>query len=228
MVIVLIIIILGGITMKIEVDARKEACPRPVIRTKKELESIQDGIVTTIVDNEAAKDNVSKLAISLGYSFIIDRGEEDSEYYIHITKGNVNDMEVKKDIAHDMAQDHNLTIPKLDSTRDLTIAIGSNKMGNGEEELGKILMKSFIYTVRETTPFPNTIVFYNSGVYLTCEGSEVLDDLKGLVEEGVEIISCGACLDYYHLQDKIQVGEVGNMYLIYEKMKNANNTITLG
>ena len=209
--------------MRIEVDARGQACPKPVIMTKKELDNIKNGIVTTIVDNEVAKDNVSKLAISYGYSFIIDKGR-DNEYYIHITKGGVEDnITLSKT---DNKEEPAVCIP--DTFKDLTIAIGSDRMGNGEEKLGKILMKSFIYTVRETTPLPATMVFYNSGVYLTCEGSEVLEDLKALKDEGVEIISCGTCLDYYNLKDKLQVGEIGNMYTIYEKMRNANNTITLG
>lgn len=199
--------------MKIEVDARGQLCPKPVIMTKKELDKLSNGIVTTIVDNEVAKDNVSKLAISYGYSFIIDKGK-DNEYYIHITKGGIGEE-----------PDSNVCIP--DTFKDLTIAIGSDKMGDGGEELGKILIKSFIYTVKETTPWPATMVFFNSGVYLTCEGSEVLEDLKALANEGVEIISCGTCLDYYNIKDKLQVGEIGNMYSIYEKMRNANNTINI-
>ena len=200
--------------MRIEVDARGQVCPKPVIMTKKELDNLSSGIVTTIVDNEVAKDNVSKLAASYGYSFIIDKGKE-NEYYIHITKGGIGEE-----------PNSNVCIP--DTFKDLTIAIGSDKMGVGGEELGKILMKSFIYTVKETTPWPATIVFFNAGVYLTCEGSEVLEDLKVLANEGVEIISCGTCLDYYNIKDKLQVGEIGNMYSIYEKMQNANNTINIG
>ncbi len=200
--------------MRIEVDARGQLCPKPVIMTKKELDKLSNGIVTTIVDNEVAKDNVSKLAISYGYSFIIDKGK-DNEYYIHITKGGIGEE-----------PDSNVCIP--DTFKDLTIAIGSDKMGNGGEELGKILIKSFIYTVKETTPWPATMVFFNSGVYLTCEGSQVLEDLKALADEGVEIISCGTCLDYYNIKDKLQVGEIGNMYSIYEKMRNANSTINIG
>lgn len=198
--------------MRIEVDARGQLCPKPVIMTKKELDNLPNGIITTIVDNEVAKDNVSKLATSYGYSFTVDKGN-DKEYYIHITKGEVG-------------EEANICVP--DTFKDLTIAIGSDKMGVGGEELGKILMKSFIYTVKETTPWPATIVFFNSGVYLTCEGSEVLEDLKILASEGVEIISCGTCLDYYNLKDKLQAGEIGNMYSIYEKMRNANNTINIG
>lgn len=212
--------------MRIEVDARGQACPKPVIMTKKELDSIKSGVVTTIVDNEVAKDNVSKLAMSYGYSFIIDKGK-DNEYYIHITKGGLEgNISLAKTEAKAESKEAAICIP--DTFKDLTIAIGSDRMGNGEEKLGKILMKSFIYTVRETTPLPAIMVFYNSGVYLTCEGSEVLEDLKALKDEGVEIISCGTCLDYYNLKDKLQVGEIGNMYTIYEKMRNANNTITLG
>ncbi len=196
--------------MRKEVDARGQLCPKPVIMTKKELDNMSNGVLTTIVDNEVAKDNVSKLAASSGYSFTVDK-KSNNEYYIHITKGEAGEE---------------VNVCKPDIFKDVTIAIGSNKMGDGEE-LGKILIKSFIYTVKETTPWPATIVLFNSGVYLTCEGSEVLDDLKAMADEGVEIISCGTCLDYYNIKDKLKVGEIGNMYLIYEKMKNANNTINI-
>ncbi len=203
--------------MNKEIDARGELCPRPVILTKKELDGIDNGIVTAIVDNEVAKDNVSKLANSLGYPFTVDKTKE-NEFYIHIRKGQEGEDKKEEPVG--------VCIP--DTFKDLVLAIGSDKMGSGEEELGKILMKSFLYTVRETSPYPSTIVLFNSGVYLTCEGSESLDDLKHLEEMGVEIFSCGLCLDYYHIKDKIKVGEIGNMYLIYEKMKNANNTLNIG
>jgi selenium metabolism protein YedF len=198
--------------MKTEVDARGQACPRPVIMTKKELEKIGEGIVTTIVDNEVAKDNVSKLANSLGYEYRVDK-KSDKEYYIHITKGEVT-------------EGANVCIP--DTFKDMTIAFASDTMGKGSEELGKILIKSFIYTLTEATPYPSTLIFYNGGVHLTCEGSEVLEDLKKLEEEGVEIISCGTCLDFFKIKDKLKVGEISNMYTIYEKLKNPMNTVTIG
>jgi len=194
-----------------EIDARGELCPKPVIMTKKALDNLEKGTITTIVDNEVAKENVSKLATSMGLEFRVSQ-TKDNEFYIHINKG--------EGVVEAINDEINLS-------KDLTIAIGSNKMGNGEEELGKILMKSFIYTVKETAPYPANILFYNTGVYLTCEGSPVLDELKELIEEGVEIQSCGTCLDYYHLKEKLEVGGVSNMYSIYEKMKNAN-TINIG
>jgi selenium metabolism protein YedF len=197
--------------MKKVVDARGELCPKPVIMTKKELDNLQEGTLTTIVDNEVAKDNISKLVSSYGYSFIVDQ-TKDNEYYIHIIKGE--------------GTTENICIP--DTFKDLTIAIGSDKLGVGEEKLGDILMNSFIYTVKETTPWPRTIVLFNSGVKLTCKGSKVLEDLKWMNDEGVEILVCGTCLDYYNIKDNIQVGEIANMYSIYEKMRNSNNTINIG
>ncbi len=192
--------------MSKELDCRGELCPRPVILTKKELDNMTGGSITTIVDNEVAKENISKLAQSLGLSFTVDKKNED-EYHIQIVKkeGDVVVGEVK--------------VKNLSNS---TIAIGSDKMGSGGEELGKILIKSFIYTVKETEPYPENIVFYNSGVNLTCEGSPVLDDLKALSENGVDIQSCGTCLDYYNIKDKLAIGGISNMYAIYEKMKNAN------
>lgn len=197
--------------MNIEVDARGQACPKPVIMTKKELDNIEGGTITTIVDNEVAKENVSKLASSLGYEYKVDKGS-DNEYYIHINKGKVQEV--------------NVCIP--DTFKDMTIVFASDTMGKGSEELGKILIKSFIYTIAETTPYPSTLVFYNGGVHLTCEGSEVLEDLKKLEQEGVEILSCGTCLDFFKIKDKLQVGEITNMYTIYEKLKNSTNTVTIG
>lgn len=198
--------------MKREVDARGELCPKPVIMTKKELDNLTEGTLTTIVDNEVAKDNISKLVNSYGYSFTVDQ-TKDNEYYIHITKG-------------ETLEETNICIP--DVFKDLTIAIGSDKLGVGEEKLGDILMNSFIYTVKETTPWPRTIVLFNSGVKLTCEGSKVFDDLKWMNDEGVEILVCGTCLDYYNIKDNIQVGEIANMYSIYEKMRNSDNTVNIG
>ena len=200
--------------MKREVDARKQACPKPVIMTKKALDDIADGVVTTIVDNEIAKENVSKLAKSLNYEYKVEKGQAD-EYYIHITKG-----EVAKESYEDNACPPNIF-------KDLVIVFGNDKLGEGSDELGNILMKGYIYTLTESTPFPSALLFLNSGVRLTVEGSPVLDDLKKLQSEGVEILSCGTCLDFYNLKDKLSVGEVTNMYTIVEKMKNATNTITL-
>lgn len=194
-----------------EVDGRGLQCPKPVILTKKELENTQEGTITTIVDNEVAKENVSKLAASMGYDFQV-KQSEDSAYYIHIYKGETTTKKEEEKV----------------NLKDMTIAITSDTMGKGSEDLGKILIKSFIYTVSETPPYPKTLVFYNGGVKLTTEGSPVLDDLIRLEKQGVEIISCGTCLDFLEIKDKLKVGSISNMYTIYEKLRDPANNLVIG
>ncbi len=200
--------------MKKEIDARGLACPKPVILTKKEIDNIKEGSITTIVDNEVAKENVSKLAKSLGYDFQIKQSEDD-EYYISIYKGQSEEKNMDK-------KTDDLDI------KDMTIAISSDKMGEGNDELGRILIKSFVYTVSETPPYPKTMVFYNGGVRLTCEESPVLDDIVNLEKKGVEIISCGTCLDYLNLKDSLKVGSISNMYTIYEKLRDPKTNLVIG
>ncbi len=194
------------------IDARGMGCPKPVIMTKKELDLLGKGTITTIVDNEIAKENISKLASSLGYSFDIE--EKDEDFYISINKDGVSTVKENSD--------------KENKLKDMTIGISSDIMGSGDKTLGKILMKSFIYTVSETEPYPSTIVFYNTGVKLTIEDSEVLDDLIALEKEGVEIISCGTCLDFLEVKDKLAIGSVSNMYTIYEKLKDRESNLIIG
>ena len=200
--------------MKIEVDGRGQLCPKPVIMTKKELDKLDEGTVTTIVDNEIAKENVSKLAKGMGLEFTVEN-TKDEEFYIHINKW-ITEKIREPEISHDTGR-----------TKDFIVVFNSDQMGKGNEELGHILVKGLIYTIKETRPWPNSIIFYNSGVKLACQGSEALDDLKYMEEQGVEILSCGLCLDFYGIQDKLAVGQITNMYNIYEKMRNSNNTITI-
>ncbi|MBS4536979.1 sulfurtransferase-like selenium metabolism protein YedF [Clostridium sp. D2Q-11] len=199
-----------------EIDAKGEPCPKPVIMTKKALEEIEEGTVSTIVDNEVAKENISKLANSMNFKYDVEKTKED-HFIINIIKG--EEVKLKEEVNSNVCE------PNI--FKDTTIVIGSDKMGEGSEELGKILMKGFIYTLTESLPYPATILLFNDGVKLTVEGSESIDDFEILQEQGVEILSCGTCLNYYEIADKLKVGEVTNMYTIVEKMKNATNTITI-
>ncbi len=196
--------------MRLEVDARGMQCPKPVIETKKAIEKVNKGTITTIVDNDIAKENVSKLARSL--SCDVDIREVDGDYHINIYK-----EILQKDF-----------IPKnISSTKDMVIVIGKDCMGQGSEQLGQVLIKGYFYTLTETKPYPKAILFLNSGVKLTTEGSEVIDHIRKLESEGVEVLSCGTCLDYFKLKDKLIVGGVTNMYTIVEKMNDAKNTISI-
>ena len=116
---------------------------------------------------------------------------------------------------------------KQEELEDKCIFISSNKMGNGNDELGEVLMKGFIYTLTESKPYPKSILLVNSGVKLSTENYDTIGNLKILEEAGVEILSCGTCLDYYGLKESLKVGSVTNMYTIVDTMKNSSQTISI-
>ncbi len=191
-----------------KINAKGLLCPKPVIITKQKLDEMEEGTVEVEVDNRVCVNNLEKFAQGQGFDFDYKEFAED-DYLVTIVKS--KDSVAKEETSGD----------------EFTLAITSNTMGGGEEELGKILIKSFVYTVSQTKPLPKTIVFYNKGVFLTCEGSEVLDDLKAMADQGVEIISCGTCLDYYKLKEKLQIGEISNMYTIYEKLSSPKKNVII-
>lgn len=195
--------------MKMTVDARGLSCPQPVVLTKKALETSEVNEVLTIVDNTVALENVSRLLDTLKLAPIIN--EKDGDYYIDIVK----------------SEDLTGLSMANGSSGDTVILISSNLLGNGDEKLGAILMKGFIYTLTQLNGVIKCLIFMNAGVLLTTEGSELLEHIKHLEEQGVEILSCGTCLEFYHLSDKLQAGSVSNMYTITEKMTEAAKLITL-
>jgi len=195
--------------MQTTIDARGLGCPIPVIKTKKALDAIAAGNVLTIVDNSIAKENVTKLAKSLDCECHV--VEDDGEFYIDITKN--TDSEVVVESRGDFF--------------DSVVLCGSNKFGEGDDDLGDILIKGYFYTLSELDVVPKAIIFLNSGVKLTSETSKVLKDLKALESKGVEIISCGTCLDFYELTSQLAVGGVSNMYTIVEHLNNSMKVIKL-
>lgn len=194
--------------MRVEVDARGLACPKPVIMTKKEIDKGSSDIVT-IVDNEIAKENVTKLISKLSFDFDVETVEGD--FFIHFTTGDGIATEEQAALK-----------PEFD---DLVIYVASDHMGEGNDELGNVLMKGYFYTLTERTPYPKALLFVNGGIKMTVETSPVLDHLRALEEKGVEILSCGTCLDYYNMKDQLAVGGVTNMYTIVDTMNGAKKTI---
>lgn len=202
--------------MNKEVDTRGMNCPLPVIHTKKALEGIESGKITTIVDNDVAKENVLKLAKSMDLK--VDIKESQGNYYIDIFKNQIVGI---------------VDLEALDiqcspsNKKDLVILISKDRLGEGSEELGKLLMKSYLYALTEVKPYPKSIIFLNSGVKLATEDSEALEHIRTLESNGVEVLSCGTCLDYFKIKDKLAVGGISNMYTIVEKLNNASNTIKM-
>lgn len=198
--------------MEIKIDARGLQCPKPVIETKKALEGIKEGNIITVVDNDVAKENVSKLAKSMRLHFSV--SEIDGNYEISIFKG------AYAQSAEEMVQ-------KRPDIANLVILVGSDVFGEGDRALGEVLMKSYFYALSETEPYPKAILFINSGVKLTTSQPQIIDYLKKLMDMGTEIHSCGTCLDFYKIKEMLQVGTISNMYSIVELMNEANNTIRI-
>ncbi|MCL2592079.1 MAG: sulfurtransferase-like selenium metabolism protein YedF [Defluviitaleaceae bacterium] len=189
-----------------KINAIGENCPIPVINAKNALKDMEvNQTLCILVDNLIATENLSKLAGELGYAYFVDRIDE-NQYEVRI---------IKSSILFKNSKTHENSI----------VVISSDVMGEGDKELGKALLKGFIYALAELENLPRIIIFYNSGAYITTEKSQSLDDLKLLFEKGVEILTCGACLNFYDLTDKLVVGEVTNMYSIAEKLSKAEKVI---
>ena len=186
------------------VNALGDACPLPVIKTMHALKELNGaGTVEVLVDNEIAVQNLTRLADNKHCTIETEKRSE-KEYRVTITAG----------------EETLCTIPT--AQKKVVVVISAAHMGEGNDELGKILLKGFLFALTQQEKLPSTILFYNGGASVTCEGSASLDDLRTLSKLGVEILTCGTCLNYYGLSDKLQVGEVTNMYVIAEKQMQAD------
>ena len=212
----------------ITVDAMGDACPIPVVKTKKALGEMNgSGEIEVLVDNETAVKNVTKMARSTGASA---QSEQlgDKKYRVLITVGeetSVKHKENKNRKEHAPDASDAREAAACQTCVSTVVVVSSDRMGDGSDELGHILMKSFVFAVTQLDDLPDKMVFYNGGAKLTIEGSECLEDLKALSNQGVEIMTCGTCLDYYGIKDKLAVGSVTNMYSIVETLQSAVNVI---
>lgn len=198
--------------MRIQVNAIGDACPIPVIKTKKAMQDMKaEDVLEVLVDNETAVKNVTKYAGSMGAEVTSEMVEE-KKYRIEI-KGKGTCEETIDEVEETLVQG------------DTVVVVASDRMGEGNDELGKVLMKGFLFAVTQLEELPKTMLFYNGGATLTAKGSDSLEDLKALEEQGVEILTCGTCLNYYGLTEELQVGSVTNMYNIVEKMAKAGRII---
>lgn len=197
----------------ITVNAMGENCPIPVIKTKKAMQEVTGAeTIEVLVDNEIAVQNVTKMAASAGGQVTSEK-LGDAEFKVVIQMEGGAKEEVQEEVCAQDALDNSIVV------------ISSDRMGTGNDELGKVLIKGFIFAVTQLDTLPKKMIFYNGGATLTAEGSDSLEDLKTLEAQGVEIMTCGTCLDYYGLKEKLAVGSVTNMYSIVESMAQAGKII---
>ncbi|MFZ2957209.1 MAG: sulfurtransferase-like selenium metabolism protein YedF [Candidatus Ozemobacteraceae bacterium] len=198
-----------------QVDARGMLCPKPLIMVKKALAELKVGeTLAVLLDNETAKDNVSR--------FLQDNGarpgfsEKNGVFTIKAEKS-------QRDLSAPQAEQYCLP---GGSSKPFVMVFNHSGMGSGSEELGKILIQACINVIKEVKPLPSSMLFYNAGVHLACEGSPVVQSLIELETLGVNFLVCGTCLDYFELKSRLKVGRISNMYDILQTIASAGRTFT--
>jgi selenium metabolism protein YedF len=193
--------------MKI-IDARGETCPVPVIMMKKALKEGAKENIKEIVDNELSSQNLEKMLTEMGLKFT--SYQEKGDFVVQVN-----------------LEETDSAVPAETPKQDSVLVISSDTMGRGNDELGRTLIKNFLYALNESDSLPAAILLYNTGVKLASENPDTIADLKKLGEKGVDILVCGLCLNYFGLTEKLQAGTVSNMYAIVQKKLSAAKIIQL-
>ena len=192
-------------TNELIVDVRGSLCPKPVIETKKVSDANPSAIITTIVDNEVSRDNVEQFGKSRGYGVAI--RQDGKDFYLTMTP---NDNPVADGSCETMSYGNRV------------ILMTKDYLGEGSEELGRNLMKTFWVCMLEADVKPSKIYFINSSVKMVVNDSVHLENIKKLADLGVEIVACGICLDFYGVKENVGVGSITNMYAITDSILGDN------
>jgi len=195
------------------VDCRGMACPQPVMETKKALDIPENKEIVVLVDNPTSRENITRFATSQGCR--VSLKDEKDHSAISIRRGEGWKGEERS------------VPPQTALAGGLVFFMDSDSMGRGSEELGGILMRAFLHTLGEADVKPGKIILVNSGVKLACEGSPALEDLQAVASQGVEILACGTCLNYFELKEKLRAGRISNMYEILKALSEAGRTVKI-
>lgn len=207
--------------MEIEIDARGKACPMPVIMAKKEIDGGNNAFAI-MVDNKTAVENLKRLAGGNDFNIeLVEKGY--ANYLLKFVKSGEKDRTYNTTIKNEKST----VIDDSEADGAWAVFIGKEGVGHGDPELSATLMKMYLYTLKEGGNIPAYILFMNDGVKIPSSKGQATDHLKELVEKGVEILVCGACLNFYGLENKLEVGTVSNMYDIVEAMHKVNKVITI-
>ena len=198
--------------MKKILDCQGMLCPQPVIETKNVLEAMAAGELEVVVDNEASRSNVERFAMSQGCSVTV-TGQA-GRFHLLISKSGG----AKAQPNAPTAEEYTCPVP---APSGLVYMIPADSMGHGDDNLGRVLLRAFIKTIKDVEPRPAKIFFFNAGVRITATESDLIEPLKALEAEGVAILSCGTCLDFFNFKDRLLVGKVTNMYEIMSAMTGA-------
>ncbi|ADD67223.1 selenium metabolism protein YedF [Denitrovibrio acetiphilus DSM 12809] len=192
-----------------EIDARGLACPQPVLMIKAELEKIEEGVVTILVDNKGSSINVKNFCEANGHTVSVD--ETDGYYKISAAKG--YDCAIAEET-------------EADTDTNIVVFITGETLGD-DKELGAMLMKGFIGNLKNMDILPKTVIFVNNSVKLLTFNEDVIASVRGLVDSGVEILACGMCLEFYGITDKLAIGRISDAYTVADKLFKSDKLIRL-
>lgn len=210
-----------------KLDMMGKPCPIPVVEAKKALALPGADIVEVRVDSMVAVQNLEKMANGMSYGFVYSQnGENDYSVTLHTDGAALTPEEAAFEID---CTAENGPAPGVDVTTagGPVVFITANQMGRGEEELGKILVKGFIFSLTQLDPLPAKVLLVNSGVFLAQEDANTVPDLKTLEDKGCEVVACGTCLNYYKLENSLAVGKVTDMLGITTRVAAAGRLITI-
>ena len=198
----------------VRVNAMGDACPLPVVKTIQAIKELKaPDTVEILVDNETAVENLKRLAQSKNYGVSVEQQGE-KQYRVLLQIRDETDPPEEASICCEAP-----------AKKRKVVVISADHMGLGDEKLGRTLLKGFIFALGQLDELPAVMLFYNGGARITCEGSDSLEDLRALASRGVEILTCGTCLNFYGLTEKLAVGGVTNMYSIVETMAGADRIL---
>ena len=201
------------------IDARGMACPQPVLETKKVLDQALSSHFKVLVDNDAARENVSRFATSRGCQVSV-HTQASGYHELTVTgEGTPPAPGTPEEIP-------SCALPETAASQKFVVYIGTNCVGRGDDELGVKLMRGFLRTWIDATNLPWRMIFMNSGVKLTSVDEEAVDAVSMLAQKGVEILSCGTCLQHFGLENELKVGKVTNMYEAIETLNEATKVIS--
>jgi selenium metabolism protein YedF len=199
------------------VDTRGQQCPAPLIATRRALKESGNGLsFKVLTDNRTSLENISRFLKDNGIPFIFE--EKESIWTITITRA-------ESGLPITNAEDYcKQSVPHF-VRGDFVIAFTSDKMGEGDEELGRLLAVNFIKAIKDLEVLPSKLVFYNNGVKLGAKDSPVYEHLKDIESMGVGLFLCATCVNHYSLGDKIEIGTLSNMFEIAQIMASAGKII---
>ena len=187
-------------------DCRGQQCPHPVVQVRRQLLAAPATPLQVLVSDAAARDNVSRLAASLGYQVRVEATGGD--FSLELSPGEQPAAAIAGAVAG----------PTV-------LFIASDQMGQGDPDLGHLLLKNFLFTLAENDKAPDQVLFVNAGARLTVHGSDVIEALQKLADLGADIATCGLCLEFFGLKDALRIGRVTNMLEIATALQTAGRIV---